>query len=109
MKQKIALLAIVLGVTSIPVHAEFKDGNKLLAEMRGAAMEQMVALGYVTGVADALNGSSVCPPPNVTAGQMKDMVLQYLENFPRSRSFTGDTIIHLVLSTAWPSKKGAGV
>ena len=108
MKQKIALLAIVLGVTSIPVHAEFKDGNKLLAEM-GAAMEQMVALGYVTGVADALNGSSVCPPPNVTAGQMNDMVLKYLENFPQTRSFSGDVIVQRVLVTVWPCKKGSSL
>ena len=100
---------ILVGLlASFSAQAEFKDGNKLLSEMRGAAMEQMVALGYVTGVADALHGVSVCPPPNVTAGQMNDMVLQYLENFPRARSFTGDTIVHRVLSTAWPCKKGTG-
>lgn len=109
MKQKITFMAIWLGAASIPAQAEFKDGNRLLSEMRGSNLEQMIALGYVTGVADALNGVSICPPPNVTAGQMNDMVLQYLDNFPRMRSFTGDTIIHRVLSTAWPCKKGGGI
>ena len=90
-------------------HAEFKDGNKLLSEMNGSQFQQMSALGYVVGVADALDGVTVCSPNSVTAGQIHDMVKQFLENNPGLRHFTGDAIVNRVLSKAWPCKKGSGV
>lgn len=107
MKLKITLMAILLGATS--AQAEFKDGNKLLSQMQGTTMEQMIAMGYVTGVADALHGVVACPPANVTAGQLNDMVLKYLENFPQTRSFSGDVIVQRVLVTVWPCKKGSSL
>lgn len=107
MKLKITLMAILLGATS--AQAEFKDGNKLLSQMQGTHSEQMVAMGYITGVADTLHGVVACPPTNVTAGQLNDMVLKYLENFPQTRSFSGDVIVQRVLVTVWPCKKGSSL
>ena len=71
MRNKIIALTLCAG---LPAHAEFKDGNKLLSEMGGSVYDQMNALGYVTGVVDALQGVVVCNPANVTAGQVNDMV-----------------------------------
>ena len=51
-----AAILIFAALAALPVHAEFKDGNKLYAELQGSNMEKMVALGYITGVADSLNG-----------------------------------------------------
>lgn len=83
-------------------HAEFWDGNKLHQRLNGSATEQWVALGYVTGVADALLGVTHCAPEGVTAGQVRDMVRNYLENTPAVRHFSADTLVSRVLKTTWP-------
>ena len=95
------IVATVLGSCSL-VHAEFKDGNRLLSQLNSTGMEYMNALGYVTGVADTLYGVTHCAPANVTAGQITDMVRNYLENVPATRHHSADRHVHHVLKSAWP-------
>lgn len=90
---------------SLAAQAEFKDGNKLLADMTGNHSNQMYAMGYVSGVADTLMGIAFCPPGNVTVGQITDMTKQYLESYPAIRSNSADTIVARILSNAWPCAK----
>ena len=102
--RKMLLIAVL---ASASAHAEFKDGNKLLSDMTGVTINQMNAIGYVMGVADTLAGITHCSPSTVTAGQMHDMVKQYLETSPSMRHFSADSLINRVLSNAWPcAKKG---
>lgn len=97
------LLSLVLGPCLwLPAHAEFKDGNKLLTQIKGDSHDYVNAVGYITGVADALRSVVHCPPENVTAGQLTDMVKRHLENSPEVRHMTGDTHISYVLKRAWP-------
>lgn len=98
MKKLLLTLALVAGTA----HAEFIDGNKLLSDMTGSFGGQMSAMGYVMGVADALQGVVVCLPTNATAGQINDMVKNYLTNVPRDRSLSGDVIVTKVLKSVWP-------
>lgn len=98
------LLATLL---ALPVHAEFKDGNSLLTQLRSDNMEQVNALGYITGVYDVMLGINHCPPGNVRAGQISDMVFNYLTNVPAERHRTGDVIVMHVLKTAWPCAERA--
>ncbi len=97
-----------LVLVACSVHAEFKDGNKLYADMTGSAAHQMHAMGYVMGVADALAGVTVCAPSNVSAGQVFDMVKMYLEEQPQLRHFMGDALVNRVLSKAWPCRNNRG-
>jgi hypothetical protein len=83
-------------------HAEFKDGNKLLEQLRGDTTAYIHALGYVIGVYDTLQNLTHCPPVNVTAGQIGDMVKNHLEANPDTRHNTADRIVGLVLKNAWP-------
>lgn len=107
----LALLAALAGTA----HAEFFDGNRLLNRLQGEerrdAADFLQGLGYVTGVSDALRGVVHCPPDNITAGQISDMVKQYLVNNPEVRHQTGDRIVGFVLKRAWPcaERKGSGV
>ena len=103
------LIGTMILCASFSSHAEFKDGNKLLAEMTGSHGNQMHALGYVVGVADALTDITFCAPATITAGQVHDMVKQYLEAYPANRHNSADRIVNRVLSNAWPCKKGGGV
>lgn len=97
------LLSLVLGpCLLLPAHAEFKTGNQLLTQIRGDSHDYVNAVGYVTGVSDALRGVVHCPPDNITAGQITDMVKRHLENSPELRHMTGDAHVSFVLRRAWP-------
>lgn len=91
-------------------HAEFKDGNKLHSDLNGDIYDRMHAMGYIVGVYDVGRGVLHCGPSNVTAGQINDMVKNYLENVPVDRSLTGDTVVNKVLKAVWPcAKKGSSL
>lgn len=106
------LISLVLGpCLLLPACAEFKDGNKLLMQIRGDSVDYVNAVGYITGVADALRGVIHCPPETVTAGQITDMVKRHLENSPELRHLTGDSHVAHVLRRAWPcadSRRNSG-
>lgn len=85
-------------------HASYFDGNLLLSKMRGSSGEQLQALGYIQGVHDAFHELTVCNPPNVTGGQVFEMVKNYLENVPATRHFSADVIIERILANSWPCK-----
>jgi hypothetical protein len=89
-------------------NAEFLSGNRLLSDLNGTPMERMLALGYVMGVADTFTNSTVCPPDNVTAGQVQDIVKKHLEQNPASRHYTADSLIRNKLQEIWPCRSGRG-
>ena len=106
MKKILAIAALVC--TS--AHADFRDGNKLLAEMRGTTFEQGMSLGYVMAVADAGGGINHCIPATVTAGQIQDMTRNMLDKTPAVRHLPASLIIEYVLKDVWPcSKKGSSL
>lgn len=104
MKKLLLTLAFVAGAA----HAEFKDGNKLLTEIQGNTTDYIHAIGYVMGVYDTTQGITHCPPRNVTAGQVTDMIKSYLEQYPENRHNTADRIVGLVLRRAWPCASQGG-
>jgi hypothetical protein len=91
---------------STAVRAEFWSGNKLLAEMQGDAPSRMLALGYVMGVHDAHEHVNHCSPSTVNAGQVRDVVLRFLEQAPEVRHRTADVIIREILRATWPCAGG---
>ena len=86
----------------------FWDGNKLHGKLNGNTIEQMQALGYIMGVADALDTATICAPNNVTAGQINDMMKNYLENYPAVRHLAADSLISVVIGRMWPCDKKKG-
>lgn len=100
--------ALVLALACTAAHAEFKDGNRLLAQLNSTGSEYLNGLGYVTGVADTLFGVVQCAPSNVTAGQIADMVRNYLENTPSVRHHSADRHVYMVLKAAWPCPERRG-
>ena len=106
MKAETLILAALLCGSA---HAQFKTGNKLLQQMDGEFGDQMNAIGYVSGVADTLQGAVVCAPATVTAGQLMDMTRLYLERTPARRHLAADVLIHDMLKAMWPcAKRGTG-
>lgn len=106
--RKALILALMLAGTA---HAEFNDGNQLLSKLKDSSyFNQGYAMGYIAGVADMGMGVIHCGPPNITAGQLNDMVRNYLENTPADRHLTGDTIVNKVLKAMWPcARRGSSM
>lgn len=96
------ILALLLAGTA---HAEFKDGNRLYSDLTGDIYDKMHGMGYIVGVYDMGRNVIHCGPANVTAGQINDMIKNYLENVPLDRSLTGDTVVNKVLRAVWPCAK----
>ena len=87
-------------------HAEFQDGNKLLSLLKDSSyFNQGYGLGYIAGIADMGIGVVHCAPSNATAGQINDMVKNYLENSPADRHLSGDVVVNKVLKAVWPCAK----
>jgi hypothetical protein len=104
------LLFITLAVTSIAARAEFLSGNELLSQLDGESYsERGFALGYIAGVADAVENVLVCAPTSVTTGQMRDIVWKYLRANPQSRHFTASSLVVEALRKVWPCRRGTGV
>ena len=104
------LVGLVVGAACAGAQAEFFDGNKLLAKIKGDAYDYVNAVGYIMGVSDATRGITHCPQENVTAGQMTEMLKNHLEALPSVRHLPADQHVTYVLKNNWPClKKGTGV
>lgn len=99
--------ALVLLALCTTAHAEFYDGNKLLERLTStSAYERGVGLGYVMGVHDTMQGVNHCPPKNAQAGQVRDLVENYLTNTPANRHYSGDSLVLQALKIAFPCTSG---
>lgn len=104
---KRTIAAILLsGACAAPyAHAEFWDGNYLLAKINGDAGDHLLALGYIAGAADMAMGWYACPPSNVTVGQIRDMTKVLLDRTPESRHQSADTFVAGAMRAVWPCKR----
>ena len=97
---------IVVGMlAAMPVHAEWKDGNKLYSELTEndpTFIAPIAALGYVQGVADVYQKTQLCIPDNVQARQAADVVKNYLYANPQLRQYAADSLVLSALKAVWP-------
>lgn len=100
---------VILLLATGPARAEFFSGNDLYERMRSRdAFAHTEVLMYIAGVSDAHRSIISCPTPDVSLGQLYDMVKSYLERFPERRSRTGDSIVAAVMRPVWPCRTGSG-
>jgi hypothetical protein len=92
-------------------HAQFLTGNDLLARINSdIAYDRGLSMGFIIGVYDATLTIEHCPPPNVTAGQVRDMVSKSLNSGAAARHLPAEAFVVYTPGTAWPCpKKGKGV
>ena len=98
--RNLLLAAAMLACTS--AHAVYENGNMVLRDIEGSGMNQMYALGYIVGVADALNNAdTVCIPTTVTKGQLNDVVHLSLRTNPSMRDLPADLLVLAALGVHW--------
>jgi hypothetical protein len=95
------LLAVALFAPAV-ASAGFMTGNDLLSRMNGDNISQIQAIGYVQGVYDAYSNFVFCPPNGVSAGQVNDMIKNYITNTPATRNKSADILIGAALKGVWP-------
>lgn len=114
---RITILAIALAtsavITAYPANATFKDGNALYSDCSAKPNDSTYyqsdayCLGYILGVTDTLatmrimNKRNHCIPENVTAGQIRDIVLQYLQRTPEKRHLPADFLVLSAINLAF--------
>ena len=85
--------------------AEFMTGNKLKIDLDSVdAFPQGYSLGYVVGVADAVQHIAYCPPSGapITQGQVKAVVKKYFDGHPEKLNLTADQLVTQALRETWP-------
>lgn len=103
------LFIALTAALAFSAQAGFKTGNQLYNDMQSnSAMNRMNALGYVAGVADALAGVMICLPPTAQAGQIYDLVENFMRDKPEVRHNPADHVVAAILGVAFPCKRGGG-
>jgi hypothetical protein len=105
LRLKTTALAAAMTLALAPgAKAEVKanTGNTLFADCTQTSgyYNNGFCLGYVVGTAHAL--ANVCMPNGSTQGQMRDVVLRWLENNPDKRHYDASSIVAYVLGQAFP-------
>ena len=102
-------LAIVLLLACGSARAEFYSGNEILQRMQSESLvEQVIAIGFVGGVADAFDSILFCPPIGATVGQARDIARRYLLLNPGLRHRAAAGLVVDALAEAWPCEKKRG-
>jgi hypothetical protein len=99
------LIAVALFVFCSSVNAaSFYTGNDLLRFMQsGELTDRVLALGYVMGALDMGDRAHFCTATTqVTGGQARDIVKQYLEQNPSIRHEVADIILIGLFKRLWP-------
>lgn len=100
------LLCAALICTAPVAQAEFWDGNKLWSNLNEpAGFSNGAALGFVIGVHDLGEGVLHCSPGSITAGQARDVVFSYMQEFPSLRHNAAQLLVTRALQRAWPCPK----
>jgi hypothetical protein len=59
-----------------------QSSNDSVAARAQGAVDASTSLGYVVGVADALDGQAFCLPDGFRAGELKQVVIRYFDEHP---------------------------
>ncbi len=88
-------------------------GNEFLEMCRGNNFEQGYCLGYIVGLGDGISGlqilevdrsrwSPICRPKGVTAAQLRDVVVKYIDDHPEERHTVMMVLAVVAMRAAWP-------
>jgi Rap1a immunity proteins len=103
-------ISVATFLISSTAQADFRSGNDLLRECEAKGTSgYSLCLGYIMGVDDTMRhipiyGFSECSSSEVTAGQIKDIVVQYLYNHPATRHTSASGIVVMAISESFPCR-----
>ena len=95
-------LALILALAASSAQAQFLTGNELFDRLNGSTVQQVNAVGYITGVADAELGTMWCPPPSISVRQIVDLTKRLLEALPEKRHENASAFVLASVRMTWP-------
>lgn len=102
------IIAATAAFIAIGAHAHFIDGNQLMGNTESQTpAERTFAIGFVTGVVDAMQNEIVCVPDRVTVKQVVDISKAHLQQNPSIRHKPAAYIVLKAVSEVWPCKAKA--
>jgi hypothetical protein len=105
-----ALLSVAI---EAPAHADFVTGNRLFQDCQATDFfSQGACMGFVAGVADAMTtaqaangtvaGWRACLSEQITAGEVRDVAVNFLARHPEKRDIAAATLVAQALEEAFP-------
>jgi hypothetical protein len=103
----VALAAVLVVALMGGARADFMTGNQLWEKCQ--ASPPIICAGYVSAVADIMGHHTVfnrraCFAPEVTNGQVADVVKKWLREHPESRHYVASSLAAEALAEAFPCK-----
>lgn len=77
----------------------------LLADVRRSTHNSVMdswSMGYIQGIADALDNDGFCLPRNYAAGELKEVVVKYLNDHPEKLHESRGVVVGVALHNAFP-------
>ena len=97
------LAAFLVGLTA-PALAAYISGTEIYDKyVSSKPTDTYYCLAYITGSFDQLEDYEECEcvPSNASVGQIKDVVIAYLQKFPQSRHFSAASLIRNSINYAF--------
>lgn len=105
----IQLVAVMAALSPTAAYSQWNSGNDLQEYCGGEAGSFVsgICSGYIIGTLDTVEGlledkKLACVPPGVTKGQVRDIVIKYIEQHPEYRHFVGMNLVVLAVGSAFP-------
>ncbi|MCW5770926.1 MAG: hypothetical protein KIT16_04760 [Rhodospirillaceae bacterium] len=111
------ILIVACAIVAAATAAEARTGRFLstpefirLCTASTNAVERQDCLGYISGVADALDGNALdgiraCLPEAVTRKQLRDIVVEWLQANPQLRRFRAASLVATALAKKFPCRR----
>lgn len=89
-----------------PALSQALMGSDLLQRLTSESPQhRAVAIGYIAGVSDIMEGSAFCAPPEATVGQAAVIVARTLAANPQLLAFPAAALVGGALQIAWPCEQ----
>ena len=109
MKKHLMIIGALLAAPPAEARVVTDDGNELLEVCtRDDYFSQGYCLGYIRALSDgmdmilAMDNKQVCYGDNVTIGQIRDVVIDYVKCNPAKRNKNAMVLVSWALAEAWP-------
>ena len=109
MKKHLIIIGALLAATPAEARVVTNDGNELLEVCTQTDyFSQGYCLGYIRALSDgmdmilAMDNKQVCYGGNVTIGQIRDVVIDYVKRNPAKRNQNAMVLVSWALAEAWP-------
>lgn len=96
-----ALAGPVFTAAPAPVVGFFTGGD-LLTNLTGSKEDRALAVFYILGAHDTVDGKLACTPDGINAAAIVDVVQSFLAAVPEAGNQPAGAIIALVLRRVWP-------